>query len=1139
MADEENIITEEVIDKVVYLPDRPIAGVEDDRLGHSSVAKTLKNAIDKWDGESPFTAGLFGGWGTGKSGVGQMLTRLIKETKDDSIAIVEFDVWRYEKDSFRRQFLVFLDSDKGLDTKLPKVKELYVSTVNENEVEQHAGKSFLERLGIFGQGIIIAIFIAIAAGLFYLAQIFTAKEAIATILKTFGTVSLTAAIILFIAAGAINKLFSLLIKYLEEDLNDLFKKRKQFIVNHQITYPEKFTEIFDDIIKTASKKKIVIILDNLDRVQDDKILELLSSIKTYLEHKNVAFVVQCDDGAIKRHLEHLYHRDSTDKDRFKEGQQYTEEFLRKFFNTYVRIPPFLSVDLDKFTKGLLLKTNLPFATDEVVATIASSHRENPRKIKQFINALVSRFLLAYHRETKDPGTGEADLQPNAVTGNPAMLTKTLVFEQEYPHFFKLLRERPYLWNLVDAYVRTERLPQDPREKDEITSIVADGGRDSGELGVFLRATKVITTNDISPFIFLKQSYASQGVGADSNELRVALEDDNRASVQQLLETSSAEKMNDYEDYILEILENSTNEIRVFNIVNSLLASKKVFGKRFYNSVAAYVAGDRKERLYPLEGFEVSLIFNSLLPNIDDTFRQQLLSRYAKLFKRITDDKLDTNIDVAEYRTALVKEIAEHAGLFNQEDITTISAKLREDVVLNSNPDLIEPLYASEEALKRLIRAPHLRMLVDSISTAEGNSLLGDKKSSSLLKKIDLILKAKVHVNEDVGRSLFFKLRDLLGDSNLSANEKIFASLNGILKDVLKSLGSKVLEANGIVEIGNILKTAYDRVGEPEKVIPGISMILLRDSAINELGEDIQPLAQYVEELFNNLSTPALKDVLGSLQILNKEGVPYEGYRASLERRAMSQLDIFNLLATDYNALHKEEFLARFIKDSSLFVHGLEKLDELKSIKNKDLMANCVLSRARRESFATNIEIVSRLAKIDFADETFKGVLVDFLAELLRTHNDDYQNQTCIVINQHLKKYLGETGLLKLTDSLIDNPTASLGDINQYIGMLSCISSLPLSDAGRKKLSDALIGRVLIPNIEDTRIINHILPWLKEASITYTNAEAQYENLYNRLISASQTIKQHVGTLVLEYGLADGNTQKAKDFKLRIKNLAGQ
>ena len=90
--------------RVKYLPDRPISTPVADLLGFEAAAATALGNIAA--SEPPFTWGIFGDWGSGKTSLmrliqQQMEARLQDLPKDPIIPIhlpVWFDAWRYENE---------------------------------------------------------------------------------------------------------------------------------------------------------------------------------------------------------------------------------------------------------------------------------------------------------------------------------------------------------------------------------------------------------------------------------------------------------------------------------------------------------------------------------------------------------------------------------------------------------------------------------------------------------------------------------------------------------------------------------------------------------------------------------------------------------------------------------------------------------------------------------------------------------------------------------------------------------------------------------------------------------------------------------------------------------------------------------
>ncbi|MCH7598053.1 hypothetical protein IID27_03400, partial [Patescibacteria group bacterium] len=88
------------------LPDKPIEPdkQEDIRFGHKEITNTIFKLIKHTN--PPLTIGLYGNWGTGKTTIARSVEKLVKQAGDKTLY---FDVWKYEQDSLRRQFLIELD----------------------------------------------------------------------------------------------------------------------------------------------------------------------------------------------------------------------------------------------------------------------------------------------------------------------------------------------------------------------------------------------------------------------------------------------------------------------------------------------------------------------------------------------------------------------------------------------------------------------------------------------------------------------------------------------------------------------------------------------------------------------------------------------------------------------------------------------------------------------------------------------------------------------------------------------------------------------------------------------------------------------------------------------------------------------
>ncbi|MBU4446022.1 KAP family NTPase, partial [bacterium] len=446
-----------------FLPDIPLVAdnEKDAAFGHDSIADNLSKIIQTCP--SPFTIGLFGKWGTGKTTVINLLINKLKSSAKP-IAVAKVDAWKYEEDSLRRQLLITLDNELGLDL---QYKDKLNQTLTETDPAK--GRITFDWGLLRGVATVISIALIIVGFLFqYLPR--NIAPYISKIAPAVSSFLVSSGFLLFVL----------------QVFFGLVKRAGITITEHRTDSAEGFERKFKEEVLNHSKlkgKRLLIIIDNLDRCSHTKAVELLSTIKTFLAkdetvQSDCLFMIACDDEAIKQHIKSVYLRENEVE---LSSAFDVDEFLRKFFNAFVRIPTFIDTELQSYTEKLLKETNVPeFDSNDLAYVITSSFRENPRQIKQFINTLLAHFLLAKEREDS---ASPLIVPKGTITQNVAFLAKLLIIRQRFPQMYEKIEE--------------QHLTIDELEGSNLTN--EKGLRD------FLRATPTITAKDIRPFIHLKQS----------------------------------------------------------------------------------------------------------------------------------------------------------------------------------------------------------------------------------------------------------------------------------------------------------------------------------------------------------------------------------------------------------------------------------------------------------------------------------------------------------------------------------------------------------------------------------------------------------------------------------------------------------
>lgn len=416
------------IDKIGFLKDEPVKKSKDLKFGHSDTVSALEDIVRNNHNVTPITIGLFGGWGGGKSSLIESLKSRLKK----DIPVVIFDVWKHEKDSLRRTFLnVFYDQlseddVKALKSSIKKDSRLY------NSETESTSEPIISNATLVNVFLISSLLLLVYHG--FLSKDLSVKVN-AIIQSTLSPI--------FSAIGFSSLITLVVDKFLKGSLLDIEKiaklivpEKTRSIVFDIYQDPAQFEKVFNDYLSGLKKKykRILIVFDNLDRVSADKAIELLTTINTFLdpidkrnENKEVIFLIPCDDSAIRNALR------SSKTTRIEDP----DEFLKKFFNVHIRIPPFDQREIINSTHDKLLETEIDALRDWFLAhMIAQFYHNNPRQVIQFINVLVAHYRLAEKRS----GSG-LDFDENWLKENIRQLTRFLLLYEKYPKTFDWLYSR--------------------------------------------------------------------------------------------------------------------------------------------------------------------------------------------------------------------------------------------------------------------------------------------------------------------------------------------------------------------------------------------------------------------------------------------------------------------------------------------------------------------------------------------------------------------------------------------------------------------------------------------------------------------------------------------------------------------------
>jgi len=445
-----------------FLEDKP---TDKDTLWetHKKLSETLKNIIDNLSKNNSVKniIGLFWDWWSWKSSIIEMIRK-----NNENYQVFEFDSWSHKDEFLKRAFLIELTKDLGY-----KGKSLWDIGFTRkwfekiNTIDYLSKKNLVKTLHVEPNTSFSWIWFWWALILFTLLFKFLWIDIIWILIKWISPI-LSLEIwkwlsSLYFQYLEIFNLFLFIILWvifykgfypnfkIKEDRNSKnikkneknetekdskvknddkwFKSLIDYILFKKINYSETLTssenedfsnydyqEYFKFIVKKYlsekknKEKKLIIVLDNLDRVNDDIVLNSISLIQTTLEwikeenweniFERLIFILPIDKDRLKKVFEKLIKDDLNNI----EKNNFTEWFIDKTFSVIVDVPSLEQADWRKYFKEKFIKAFLEEKIEEInIEYLISSfyiwiktNNKNitPREIINFINELVSNYL---------------------------------------------------------------------------------------------------------------------------------------------------------------------------------------------------------------------------------------------------------------------------------------------------------------------------------------------------------------------------------------------------------------------------------------------------------------------------------------------------------------------------------------------------------------------------------------------------------------------------------------------------------------------------------------------------------------------------------------------------------------------------
>ncbi|TAH40040.1 MAG: hypothetical protein EYC69_12070 [Bacteroidetes bacterium] len=708
------------IKKFSFIKDEPILSGKPGYFDfyHKSFSPALKDMI--LSDTCPHTIGLFSKWGTGKSSIVDQLKIDLEAEKDNHLFL--FDAWKYQDDSLRRTFLIKLVRFlRDKEYKLPEniLDSVYanrqtsrsVQSPIQSEHKRNNPKSVKDWWKKYKLIILLLLVPFVLGVVFYsLNELFPENiilfsiNSVLTYVNGIAWLGLLAALFLKPIA---EKMIKHATEKMFESSRTFSEVKTEIVLEERLNSPEQFESVFAKLVSEIKIGKLVIVFDNIDRVQGETAIKILSTIKTFLDigKSNVIFIVPCDSNAINMQIRSYYKNLQADSE-FDES-----EYLKKLFNIVIFTPEFIEEDLYQYASSLfeLTGSDIKKITDDqkVLSVITKAFKKNPRELKQFINNFISAILVASKTDVADEILSK---------DNIGYFAKVVILKQKFPRAYLRLKE---FWNEPEKILMTD-------EKDL-------------ELRDFLTLTSSVSTDNVEPFIYFKKPFIELGLKNAAEIRKVLLS----GSIDEFAKFSTEEPdKRKLERYIVTILRNYKSQNRVlFTIFKTQIQGLDNSGL-IENCTEDYfeVSVDVIENLWN-NYFDLPIItIFKLVPKLTPSDRNVIFNLYSSV---LLNDEIKTEAR-KPYLLILLEQLSANLDLLNSEHIERINSALR--INLEGQHDLLNKFQTIEKQ-RAFIDSEILKKIVHETLTNRNVSkyfpILINYREFLIELKLDLTLVQKV------------------------------------------------------------------------------------------------------------------------------------------------------------------------------------------------------------------------------------------------------------------------------------------------------------------------------------------------------------------------------------------------------------
>lgn len=289
-----------------------------DMLFYKPYAEVIMSILSN-DRLTPVTIGLFGSWGAGKSTLLNFVDQKVTEKRDPAIHCININAWLLEGYDDAKAAIIEAVL-KEIESCVKTNKTLFDRVKNKI-------KSILKKVNWLKMG-----------G-------FLVKKAIAT------GVSLATANPLPIALSIASdfKEAATTVKGIEEIQEEFIDKQTEKSAAKTI---REIRDEFQELLKDAEIKNLIVCIDDLDRCLPDRIVETLEAVKLFLSVERTSFIFAVDENIVRYAIERQYPTIG------ESAVNISKDYIEKIIQIPIALPELSSKDIQNYLLLLIVENYL-------------------------------------------------------------------------------------------------------------------------------------------------------------------------------------------------------------------------------------------------------------------------------------------------------------------------------------------------------------------------------------------------------------------------------------------------------------------------------------------------------------------------------------------------------------------------------------------------------------------------------------------------------------------------------------------------------------------------------------------------------------------------------------------------------------